>query len=164
MSIRKLLAVKPHKQSTGLCGPSSLRIALSYFDLEYSEQYLARLSHATTKHGTEHTGMIRAIERLGGSVIAKDNGSIAEIEELVLRKKLPVIVGWFDRDDDHYSVIIGFTPTHLVMVDPSGGRTKKIPKSSFPAIWFDFVGPKSKIVSWRWYMAIDFPNLAAPRR
>jgi ABC-type bacteriocin/lantibiotic exporter with double-glycine peptidase domain len=159
MSSPKLLAVKPFRQTAGLCGPASLKIALSYFGREYSENHLAELSAATTQHGTEHADLIKAVQQLGGSVITNEHASVSDVESLVVNQKLPVIIGWFDGDEDHYSVVVGVTPKYLITQDPAVGGIRRLSKSIFPAIWFDFVGPENKTVSWGWYMAINFPPL-----
>lgn len=157
MSSPKLLAVQPFRQTAGLCGPASLKIALSYFGRSYSEGHLAELSAATTSHGTEHSDLIKAAEQLGGTVITSEHATISDIENLVVNKRLPVIIGWFDGDEDHYSVVVGVTPKYLITQDPEVGGIRRLSKSKFPAIWFDFVGPENKQVSWGWYMAINFP-------
>src|SRR3989338_2589289 len=163
MSSPKILNVKPFRQTTGLCGPASLKIALSYFGREYSESHLAELSAATTQHGTEHADLIKAVKQLGGAVITNEHASISDVENLVVKQKLPVIIGWFDEDEDHYSVVVGATPKYLITQDPEVGGIRRLPKSKFPAIWFDFVGPENKIVSWVWFLAIIFPpSFASP--
>lgn len=157
MSSPKLLAVQPFRQTAGLCGPASLKIALSYFGRSYSESHLARLSAATTGHGAEHVDLIKAVQQLGGSVITNEHATISEIENLVVKQKLPVIIGWFDEDEDHYSVVVGVTPKYLITQDPEVGGIRRLPKSKFPATWFDFVGPENQQISWGWYMAISLP-------
>ncbi len=156
MSSPNLLQVTPFRQTAGLCGPASLKIALSYFGLDYSESYLTQLTGANTDQGTEHTGMVDAIEQLGGTAVVQENANLTDIKDFVVRQKLPVIIGWFDQDGDHYSVVVGVTAKFLITVDPAVGGTRRLPKAKFPAIWFDFVGPENKIVSWHWLMAVNF--------
>ena len=58
------IAVKKYLQSTGLCGPASLKILLSHFGKDFSESDLAGLASAAAGlergMGTEHEGMINA--------------------------------------------------------------------------------------------------------
>jgi len=157
MSVPQLLKVKPFRQTAGLCGPASLKIALSHFDRDVSESQLAQLTGANPKQGTEHAGMVRAIEQLGGTVIVKEHASLTAIQDLVVKQKLPVIIGWFDKDMDHYSVVIGVTAKYLITIDPEVGGIRRLSQAKFPAVWFDFVGPENKIVSWHWLMAVNFP-------
>lgn len=144
-------------QTAGLCGPASLKILLSYFGKTYSEAELAALAQATMDGGTEHEGMIAAIKSLDGYVFVKEEGTIEELEYLVRTEKLPVIIGWFDMDGDHYSVVVNVTEKNVIIVDPSEDEAERwIDKEIFPNIWFDFIGKNNRIVSWGWYMVVTF--------
>ena len=147
------IKVQPFEQSPGLCGPASLKILLSHFGKIYSEQQLKNISNATCDAGTEHEGMIQAIKATGGYVFTKDNGTIQELEYFIKKEKLPVIIGWFDKDGDHYSVVVNITDKNIIIVDPAVNEPERwIDREIFPRIWFDFVGPENKVVSWRWYL------------
>jgi len=155
------VAVKKFLQSTGLCGPAALRILLSHFGKEYSEAQLAELARATGSlergAGTEHTGMIEAVKKIGGYVFAKEEGTIEELAYFVNQEKLPVIIGWFDRDGDHYSVVVSVTDQNIIIVDPAVNEPERwLDRATFPRIWFDFVGQDDKIVSWGWYLVATF--------
>jgi ABC-type bacteriocin/lantibiotic exporter with double-glycine peptidase domain len=151
------LKVEPFIQSHGLCGPASLKILLSYFVKNYSETQLLQLSSATCDDGTEHEGMVQAIKSIGGYVFTKENGTLEELEYLVKEEKLPVIIGWFDKDGDHYSVIVNITDKNIIIVDPAVDEPERwIDKEIFPKVWFDFVGKDNRVVSWGWYMAVTF--------
>lgn len=154
----KKLKVTHHRQLPGFCGPASLKMALSYFGHNFSEQQLAKWSKATAKEGTEHGGMVEAAKKAGAEVRAKEGGTIEDLEKYVNQLRLPVIVGWFDHDDDHYSVVVKVTGKWLYLADPQMRKTRRFAKGFFPKIWFDFVGDDSRIASWGWYMTVDYPN------
>jgi predicted double-glycine peptidase len=144
-------------QSDGLCGPASLRILLSHFDKNYSEEDLAKISDASSKYGTEHDGLIKAVKALGGHVFAKENGTIEELEYFIKKEKLPVLIDWFDKDGDHYSVIANITDKHIIIVDPASDSVKRqLDIKDFPQIWFGFVGQDNRTVSWNWFMVVTF--------
>lgn len=160
-ALDKKVSVKKFRQSTGLCGPASLKILLSHFDKDYSEGQLAQLAHAVDGlkrgSGTEHEGMIEAIKEINGFVFTKEEGTVEELAYLVNKEKLPVIIGWFDKDGDHYSVVVSVTDKNIVIIDPASDEPKRwFDRQVFPNIWFDFVGPDDKIVCWGWYMAVTF--------
>lgn len=157
MSKHNWLKVTPFRQTAGLCGPASLKIALSYFGRDHTEEELSALTGATPAHGTEHEDLIKVVEQLGGTAIVKEDATLADIEDLVINRRLPVIIGWFDVDEDHYSVVVGITPKYLITQDPEVGGVRRLAKKQFPAIWFDFVGPDNKEVSRHWLLAIDYP-------
>lgn len=155
------VAVKKYLQSTGLCGPTSLRILFSHFGKEYSEAQLAQLAHASgvleRGGGTEHEGMIEAVKAVGGYVFAKEEGTLEELEYFIKEEKLPVIIGWFDKDGDHYSVVVSVTDKNIIIVDPATDEPERwLDRETFPRIWFDFVGKDDKTVSWGWYMVATF--------
>jgi ABC-type bacteriocin/lantibiotic exporter with double-glycine peptidase domain len=151
------IKVQPFLQTAGLCGPASLKILLSHFGKNYTEEQLARLGGATQDSGTEHEGMIQAIKEIGGFVFSKENGTIEELGYFIKEEKLPVIIGWFDKDGDHYSVMVNITDKNIIIVDPDSNEPERwIDREVFPDIWFDFVGKDNKTVSWNWYMVVSF--------
>jgi len=144
-------------QSIGYCGPASLKILLSYFGKVFEEEELAKLALATRESGTEHEGMIQAIKEIGGHAFVKENGTLEELEYFVKKEKLPVIIGWFDKDGDHYSVVVNVTDKNVIIVDPAEDEPERwIDKETFPDVWFDFIGKDNRIVSWGWYMVVTF--------
>lgn len=151
------LKVEPFEQSRGLCGPASLKIMLSYFGKQFTEDQLGQLCNATIDHGTEHEGMIQAAKEINGYVFVKEDGAIEELEYFIKEEKLPVIIGWFDKDGDHYSVVVSVTDKNIIIVDPATNESERwLDRQIFPRIWFDFIGDDNKIVSWGWYMAVTF--------
>jgi ABC-type bacteriocin/lantibiotic exporter with double-glycine peptidase domain len=159
----KNIHVKHFIQTTGLCGPSSLRILLSYFGKTFTEEELAKLAQATVEEGTEHAGMISAAKEIGGYVFVKENGTIEDLEYFVKEEKLPVIIGWFDKDGDHYSVVVNVTDKNIIIVDPASDEDERwIDRETFPNIWFDFNGKDNRLVEWGWYMVATFEKKKFP--
>jgi ABC-type bacteriocin/lantibiotic exporter with double-glycine peptidase domain len=154
---QKKISLKPFEQSTSYCGPASLKILLSHYGKDFTEEQLAKLTNATRDNGTEHEGMIEAIKEIGGHVFVKENGTIDELIYFVEEEQLPVIIGWFDKDGDHYSVVASITPKNIIIVDPAVNVPERwLDRDTFSKIWFDFVGKDNKIVSWGWYMVVTF--------
>lgn len=142
----------------GMCGPASLKMALSAWGRNVTEEELTLLADASMEYGTEHEGLVKAARHLGAIVTEKDGGTLAEIEQLVKEKHLPVIVGWFDKDGDHYGVVTDVTPEYLVIADPDWDMPERfVQKEHFEKVWFDFVGHGNATTSWKWYMAISYP-------
>lgn len=157
------MKVTPFEQSPGYCGPASIKILLSYFNKNYSEDQLAAIANATRDYGTEHEGMIQAAKEIGGYVFVKENGTIEELTQFVREEKLPVIIGWFDKDGDHYSVVVNVTDKNIIIIDPAINEPERwLSRDIFPRIWFDFIGRDNKIVSWGWYMVITFDKRKFP--
>lgn len=154
------IKVEPFEQSVAYCGPATLKILLSYFKKSFTEDQLAGLCDATKEWGTEHEGLVQAVKAIDGFVFTKEEGTIEELKYFVKEEKLPVIIGWFDnkgRPGDHYSVVVNVTDKNVIIVDPATNEPERwLDIESFPAIWFDFIGKDNRIVSWGWYMVVNF--------
>ncbi len=151
------IKVEPFEQSIAYCGPAALKILLSYFKKSFTEDQLAVLCDATKDAGTEHEGMLQAVKAVDGYVFVKEEGTIDELKYFIKEEKLPIIIGWFDKDGDHYSVVVNITDKNIIIVDPATNEPERwLDINTFPRIWFDFVGKDNKIASWGWYMVISF--------
>ncbi len=145
------------EQSPSMCGPASLKILLSHFGKQYTEDQLAKLGSSTLEKGTSQEGMVQAVKKIDGYVFVKENGTIDELKYFLEKEKLPVIINWFHEDEGHYSVVVSITDKNVILVDPMTNEPERwLSRSIFPKIWFDFVGPENKTVSWGWYMVVTF--------
>lgn len=145
-----MLKVLPFLQTTGHCGPASLKMALAYFGVDKSESELAKLSGATRSRGVEGADLVAAAKKLGFDAFVKDNSKITDIKKY-LDLKIPVIVDWFSKDDGHYSVVVDMNEKNIYLQDPEIGGIKKMPLGTFKRVWFDFPGdliksPKDLII------------------
>jgi len=133
-----MISIKPFKQSKGYCGPASLKILLSHYNLNKSEKELAKLTNATREKGCLPEEIVKAAKKLGFKAQYKTNSSIKELKELI-KKDIPVIVDWFSPEEEgHYSVIIGFQNKKIILADPHFGKIRKMKEQYFLFRWFDF--------------------------
>jgi ABC-type bacteriocin/lantibiotic exporter with double-glycine peptidase domain len=147
------LAVPVLRQATEFaCGPTCLAAVAQFHGRGETAEQLAVLAR-TTADGTDHAGMIDAARALGAQVIAGDRGTLAMLTELVGRG-LPVIVGWWDGEQDHFSVIAAASSESVVMMDPYAGRTVHAAQA-FVDAWYDFDGDDNHRVD-GWYLALDY--------
>ncbi|MBI2028333.1 MAG: C39 family peptidase [Candidatus Levybacteria bacterium] len=135
-----MLNVKPFRQSSGLCGPASLKMVLDYFGTKRSEKELADLAGATTHSGVDSKGLLKAAKELGFRGIVKDFSDIKDLELYILNKNIPVIVDWFSTDDGHYSVVVDLDKENVYLQDPELGGLRTIDRQTFKRVWFDFSG------------------------
>jgi len=135
-----MLKVKPFKQTTGFCGPVSLRMVLDYFGIKKSEKELAKLSDCSKSKGVEAEGLLKAVKKFGLKGFIKDFSEIKDIRKYVLKKKMPVIVDWFSEDEGHYSAVAGIDNKNIYLQDPELGKVRKLKINDFKRIWFDFPG------------------------
>ncbi len=146
-----MLEVKPFQETlnASMCGPASLKILLSYYGVEKTENELAEICHTSEDLGTDDQSLKQAAESLGFNVQIKNNSDFDDIEKW-LAKDVPVIVNWFTRGrtdytdsdvaDGHYSVVVGLDDEYIYLQDPEIGTVRKLDREDFMTVWFDYAG------------------------
>lgn len=146
-----MLNIKPFQETlnAGMCGPASLKMVLDYWDVSKTENELAKLCNTEINSGTNDISIKNTAESFGFKVEIKNNSSFEDIRYW-LDKKIPLIVDWFTRGrkdysdsevaDGHYSVVVGLDQEFIYLQDPKIGSLRKIEKSDFYKVWFDFTG------------------------
>lgn len=146
-----ILNVKPYQETLGggLCGPASLKMVFDYYGVVKTEKELAQMCPTTKELGTDDKGIKKAAENLGFVVEIKNNSTLEDLQTW-LDKKVPVIVDWFTRGrmddndskiaDGHYSVVVGLDKKYIYLQDPEIGKIRKMTRSDFMKVWFDFSG------------------------
>ena len=166
---RKPLKMKPFLQTADLCGPACLKIIAGYFGREYEEAEIAKLCETKAPYGTDHVPLVRGARALGAKAHGFANGTIAELRHFVLKKRLPVLIGWWSgphrtvrevrqdpkKDDGHYSAVYHLTDKHIYLMNPERKRGRhRMEIRKFLDKWYDMdVG--SRRVD-RWYLVMNF--------
>ena len=147
----KLLNIKPFQETldSGMCGPASLKMVLSYYGVEKTEKELANLCHVDNDLGTDALSLKQVAESLGFKAEIKNQCTFDDIHQW-LHKKVPVIANWFSRGrtdydessvpDGHYSLVVGLDEQYIYLQDPEIGGLRKIKRDDFLRVWFDFTG------------------------
>jgi ABC-type bacteriocin/lantibiotic exporter with double-glycine peptidase domain len=93
MNHPKLLDVKPlqEKLHAGYCGPAVLKMILSYYSIEKTEDELAELAGTTKGLGTDDNSLKRVLESFNLKVVIKNDSNFKDIQHW-LNKDVPVIV------------------------------------------------------------------------
>lgn len=148
-----LLKIKPfqEKLNAGYCGPAVLKMMLAYYGIEKTEEELAQLAGTNKKMETDDKALQRVLESFGLKVEIKNEASFEDVQGW-LNKEVPVIVDWFTRGrtddpgsavaDGHYSIVIGLDADFIYLQDPEIGGLRKLTRSDFMRVWFDFSGEK----------------------
>lgn len=148
-----LIPIKHFRQTPALCGPASLKMLFDYYGKFFSESELTDLCSATLERGTDHEGMLSAIRRIGEEPIDKENATFDDIRNYI-DKGIPVIVGWWSDDDDHYSVVCDMDEESITIMDPElDDGLRKFTLSEFDEIWHDFDGPENRKVN-HWMLVV----------
>lgn len=149
-----MIHLTPFRQTPGLCGPASLKILLAHYGHALSEQELSALCGATVEHGTDHAGLVKAVETLGKRANVKTNASIEDLCASIASGD-PVLVGWFSGDGDHYSVVFDVDREFVHLMDPELEHgVRRILISDFEKVWYDFDTPEHVKVE-RWMMTVQ---------
>ena len=158
------IKLKHHRQTPSFCGPASLKILLTNFGKEYSEEELNALCEATFEYGAEHGDLIKGVKKIGGYCFTKEDATIEDLRYFI-KKDIPVIVGWWSEQhgepDDHYSVMFNIDKDNVYLIDPEleieeGGAEEKIPIHEFDKLWYDFEGKNYDRKIIHWFMAVTF--------
>ncbi len=119
-----------HHQTTDYtCGPSSLKMALSYYNLAVSESWLAKKASSNYYTGTSQTGMIAAVKAVNAAYGTKFSMTMEKftgwnVIRNYLARGTPVIVrvhSWLDSAGTHYVLITGINlqTGKVRLADPS---------------------------------------------
>jgi len=153
--MKKMLKIKPFQETlnAGMCGPASLKIVFDYYGVKKSEKELAKLCKHNKDSGVDDEKMKKTAESLGFKVKIKNNSSFKDIKRW-LDKKVPVIVDWITRGrqdypesevaEGHCSVVAGLDDKYIYLQDPEIGKIRKLKRSDFMKVWFDFKGEHIK--------------------
>ena len=139
-NLPKLLDVPHYLQSDdSTCGPASLRMVMSFYGLDLSEEDLAGACGHSYELGCKSEDMACAARELGFEVLLKNNSTIDELSRLV-NAGVPVIVDWFcgDPPEGHSSVVIGVSEKNIYILDPFLEEMRVVAKEDFRRCWFDF--------------------------
>ena len=75
--------LKLFKQSRGYCGPACLKMVLSRFGMNKSENYLAKITKTSRLKGCGQENIVKAAKKLGFKGYVKQKSSIKEVKQLV---------------------------------------------------------------------------------
>lgn len=133
-----------------MCGPATLKMLLTYWNLpghERSDTDLAEECGTDPSLGTSNVQFVAAAEHFGLECHVKTLATFEDIQHW-LDRKVPLVVDWFspgrkDADDGfmpdgHYSIVVGLDESFIYIQDPELGGLRTIPRKEFYRVWFDF--------------------------
>ena len=133
-----MIKIKLQKQSTGYsCGPASLKMALSHFGIDESEENLIKLTGAKEGYGCHPKDIVRASKALGIKARYIETSSIDEIRQY-LNYHHSLIVDWFSPTaNGHYSMVVDLDGEYITLADPEIGDLRKLEIKDFLNHWFE---------------------------
>jgi ABC-type bacteriocin/lantibiotic exporter with double-glycine peptidase domain len=144
------LTVPYIRQATEVfCGPACAQMMLKYFKKSVPTQdTLARImkTDRVGENGTKHGNLANYLRSRGLIVRVSRNSRFSNIER-ALAAGFPSIVHYTEpsEEDDHYAMIVGLTPSHIVLNDPWNGKDFSLTRSEFMKRW---KGTKGTYVRW----------------
>ena len=98
------------------CGLQSVFMILKYYGKARSIKAVKKALKTSKEEGTSEDDILRVFRerRLKTEVI--NEGGLRKLEKAI-NKGYPVLV-WFNKKDDHYSVVYGYSKTHIWILDP----------------------------------------------
>lgn len=138
-----------HQKSEYTCGPASLRMVFDFFGLKTKEDELKKLLKPNKIIGTKHKALIKIAQKKGFYCYVHEKANLSQLKNF-LDRGFPVIVNYVEPDSNekHYSVVIGYNKSKIIMNDPWIGEKFKINLKDFEKRWH---GRKNK----RWLMTIS---------
>ncbi len=141
------------------CGPTSLKIALEILGVRKSLNSLIDLCQ-TSRNGTSVRKMVKAINKLGFSVLVMEWATLRHLQSALryssLKPRAIIVDYLYDlkenqephEDSGHYSTVASYSArdSRIVLFDPANeGRKKSFKWSDFQNRWYDFDYKRRKI-------------------
>ena len=137
-----MLNIEPVKQSEGCCGPAVLKMVLSFYGINKTEEELIKLTKTDIKGYTTEEDLVRCAELSGLKGLVKTDSSFDELK-VYLDKGVPVIIDWTSPEEGgHYSVVAGLDNEMIYVADPHFGEIMKYEKMWFEQRWRDSFADK----------------------
>lgn len=124
------------------CGPATVQMVLAAYGITVSQEELDRALETPRDldKGTEPAAIIRVLEQHGLAVVARESGTLAEIEKAISHEHV-VIVCYIDIEwqEGHYVLVTDVNDTHVTLCDPNPdhGPHYKISRTDFTDHWRD---------------------------
>ncbi len=136
--MKNMIKLTPFMQRPDYCGPSSLKIVLEHFGVKITEKEIIKKVKAR-KFGIEAEDLLAFAKKLGFKGFVQDFSNLKDLRKYI-KKKIPVIVEWFEEDDGHFSIVTGIDQENVYLQDPDLGHMRAMSRRLFRRLWFSFPG------------------------
>ncbi|MBU1110952.1 C39 family peptidase [Patescibacteria group bacterium] len=154
------MKIQPIKQKdSSACGPASLKMAVSYFNLPISLNKINNLSQYHKKGGLYNKDLVKTLRKLGLKNKVINNASWSDLIKYNKPENV-IIVSWMLRGYiGHFSVVDKVTTKDIYLAEPESGKIIKLDKLVFLRLWFDFdpkwYPQKNTDIHLRWMVVVS---------
>lgn len=129
------------------CGPASLNIVFDHEGKTANYEALLKTTRVRERDGLNGHIMAKTLTKYGLDGGYYEFCSIEGLRELY-KQGVPVIVGWFmprfGVPGNHWSVVQSVGRRYIHMMDPGIGKTRRLARQDFEALWFTIDTTASK--------------------
>lgn len=135
---RKLHTLRAKKQLANQCGPYALETVARFWGKDFPIEELIRLTKCSDD-GVFHYDLIEAATKIGFEPFTITGGNF-ELLKWLVSEGIPVLVGWWAYDGDHFSVVIKITDKYIHLADSEShlvGGHRELRVEQFKDLWWD---------------------------
>jgi len=142
-----------YQSSYNTCGPTSLKMILSFYKYYLDEDYLSSLCQ-TSSLWTSCDDLELWVNYLWWSTIMRNNSTLKDLERYIKNGYKIILWFWYWRSIIwHYAVCKKITKTKIILFDPSKWPEKEYSKYYFQKEMWNLGSHRD----WkRWFLAIKF--------
>lgn len=147
-----------HQPDETTCGPSAIKLALEILGKKKSLRSLVELCQ-TTRNGTSTKHMIRALNKLGYTVLAIEYATLRHIQSALKyppNQPRAILIDYlYDLNDNktphlesgHWAVVSTYSArnSRIVLLDSYTGKKKSYPWKEFRKRWMDYDLKRKKL-------------------
>lgn len=133
------MKIIPTKQlDDSACGPTSIHMVLTYFDIPHKLSEISKLSQYRQKDGLSNQDLVKTLEKFDLKTKEKANAKWDDLVKYNTKHNV-IIVSWMMKGYiGHFSVVNQVREKFIELADPERGAINKIDKLIFMRLWLDY--------------------------
>lgn len=136
MKSTKITTIKQRDASA--CGPTSIEMALRYFDIAYTVADIIRVTNYKKEGGIYNKQLVSVLQHYGLKTKVLKNSSWEQLMELNTKDSVIILSWMLDGYIGHLSVLDKVDKDHIYLAEPTTGEILKMGKIKFLRLWLDY--------------------------
>lgn len=117
------------------CGPACLKMALSHFGINKSQDALAKIAKTNSRIGTIKSMLVKTLAHNGIIAHKRSYLTIKDLRRLQTTHIILVNYPELEEDINHYAIIRSIQQKRIIFFDPWYGATHAVPLHIFMRRW-----------------------------